>query len=103
VIQSCHFQIAGLASIFHSKFKQEIVVSDWIIRSAHAQTDCLQMRSPLSFEMAGLGLVLSALLASFSRDKTHFLLILSRLLKLWIGKSTSVEAQCDFDIISGFC
>ena len=22
------------------------MVSDWIIRSAHAQTDCLQMRSP---------------------------------------------------------
>jgi hypothetical protein len=38
--------MAGLASIFHSKFIQEILVSDWIIRSAHAQTDCLQMRSP---------------------------------------------------------
>jgi hypothetical protein len=38
--------MAGLASIFHSKFIQEIMVSDWIIRSAHAQTDCLQMRSP---------------------------------------------------------
>ena len=38
--------MAGLASIFHSKFIQEILVSDWIIRSAHAQTGCLQMRSP---------------------------------------------------------
>jgi hypothetical protein len=38
--------MAGLASIFHSKFIQEIFVSDWIIRSAHAQTDCLQMRGP---------------------------------------------------------
>ena len=27
-------------------FIQEILVSDWIIRSAHAQTDCFQMRSP---------------------------------------------------------
>ena len=46
VFRSCHFQMAGLASIFHSKFIQEILVSDWIIRSAHAQTGCLQMRSP---------------------------------------------------------
>ena len=38
--------MAGLASIFHSKCIQEILVSDWIIRSAHAQTGCLQMRSP---------------------------------------------------------
>jgi hypothetical protein len=38
--------MAGRASTFHGKFKQEILVSDWIIRSAHAQTDCLQMRSP---------------------------------------------------------
>ena len=38
--------MAGLASIFHSKFIQEILASDWIIRSAHAQTGCLQMRSP---------------------------------------------------------
>jgi hypothetical protein len=47
MFQSCHFQMAGLASIFNSKFIQEIlVISDWIIRSAHAQTDCLQMQSP---------------------------------------------------------
>jgi hypothetical protein len=59
--------MAGLASIFHSKFIQEILVSDWIIRSAHAQTGCLQMRSP-ALEMAGLGIVLSLILASFLRD-----------------------------------
>ena len=46
MFQSCHFQMEGLASIFHSKFIQEILVSDQIIRSAHAQTDCLEMRSP---------------------------------------------------------
>ena len=46
MFQSGHFQMAGLASIFYSKFIQEILVSDWIIRSAHAQTDCFQMRSP---------------------------------------------------------
>jgi hypothetical protein len=35
----------GLAGIFRSKLIQEILISDWIIGSAHAQAGCLQMRS----------------------------------------------------------
>jgi hypothetical protein len=56
-------------SIFHSKFMiiQEILVSDWIIMSAHAQTDCLQMRSPALSKWQDLALYRS-FLASFPRD-----------------------------------
>ena len=101
VFQSCHFQMAGLASIFHSKFIQEILVSDWIIRSAHAQTGGLQMRSPLS-KWQDLALYCLFLRAFHMTKHTNFT-ILSRLLKLWIWKWTSVETHCDLYRISGSC